>query len=423
MLTRRGVSTLTTSIALIAGGILLASPEFVVAGIMVAIVLVVALISVWSPTHTRAKLSRTTEPRQPRAGTGVTVTLTNTNDNSPIFLTERLPEGNSITAGLSASRNETKQTLSYVTTPLPRGITKLGPAIATRTDFLRLCRKHYESSPPTPLLVWPVTFPVDRAAIESLSRTASSGRSNRAQFLDPRRHGAAFEGDLRAYVPGDEPKRVHWPSSAKAQQLIVRTDALPEPADHQSISADLSPASHTDASFELAISLFASFALAISDSARPLSSFGSAIRVAAKYNDQTHSFRTVRELMEFLASLKRKERRASSSDTAGAASAEPTNNTLDSSIKAPLVRSAQAKRGGLVVLGPNSSLSELAPRAVAIRCIPSPHEDSLNQNGASQSGIGHGVHHERVVDVSNSSHLQTALRQLVDRSLAREGAR
>jgi uncharacterized protein (DUF58 family) len=125
MLTRRGVSTVTTSIALIAGGILLASPEFVVAGIMVALVLVVAVLRVWSPTHKRAKLSRTTEPRQPRAGAGVTVTLTNTHDNSPVFLTSPRRKLDHRRPRRESKRIETEPLLRNNTAP-PRGY-KTGP--------------------------------------------------------------------------------------------------------------------------------------------------------------------------------------------------------------------------------------------------------------------------------------------------------
>ncbi len=410
MLTRRGLSTLGTGVALVVGGSLLTSPEFVIAGLLILFVVIGCVISVWLPMHRPAKLQRSTEPRQPFAGAGVRVTLATSAPSSRVFITERLPAGNSITAGLSADRNQPTQSLSYITTPLPRGVTRLGPAIATRTDFLRLARRQYSANDETALLVWPTIVPVDETQIESLSRTSSPKRNARAPKLDPRKRGAAFEGDLRAYVPGDEPKRVHWPSSAKAQQLIVRTDALPEPAEDHSITVDLSPSAHTDATFELAANAMGSIVAALAGIDRASAPFDAALRVQIHIDGEYSFLRSLKELLDVLACADAPGVSPKANGDANRSGKSTQNGRrLLGSENGPGGRRIGSRQGiragGLLVIGPNSNSALLSGRTFAIRCT----EPSNAMRSVDARAIN------GVVELQYLGVLSTALQSLSDR--------
>lgn len=65
---------------------------------------------------------------------------------------------------------------------------------------------------------------------------------------------------LRAYVPGDDLRRVHWKQSARSEDLkIKQTD--PEAVQRVAVLLDVSAEHHTHDSFEAAVSAAASFAL------------------------------------------------------------------------------------------------------------------------------------------------------------------
>src|SRR5256885_17144184 len=64
------------------------------------------------------------------------------------------------------------------------------------------------------VLVFPAVQPISAEALQRLvgSGTASARRRGRGHDLY----------NLRAYRPGDDPRHIHWRSSAKTEQLVVR---------------------------------------------------------------------------------------------------------------------------------------------------------------------------------------------------------
>ncbi len=111
-------------------------------------------------------------------------------------------------------------------------------------------------SVPSPLLVWPRTFPVGPIP------EAANGREG--EGLSPR-NKAGISGDLlgvRPYRRGDSLRRVHWPQSARHGHLIVcelESHAIPS----VQIVVDTNPETHSgvgpESSMEWAIRITASF--------------------------------------------------------------------------------------------------------------------------------------------------------------------
>jgi uncharacterized protein (DUF58 family) len=136
-----------------------------------------------------------------------------------------------------------------------RGRHELGPLLAIVSDPLGLARRVWEVVDVTDIIVRPRVHPV-------LSPRRAGGGDQ-----DPRAEGTrvpAFEpaGEflaLRDYEPGDDPRRVHWRSSARLGELVVRQDEAAAPG-RVVLLLDTRRSAHDDASFEIAVEAIASLA-------------------------------------------------------------------------------------------------------------------------------------------------------------------
>lgn len=98
-----------------------------------------------------------------------------------------------------------------------RGSYPIGPAMASVTDTLRLARSTRPVGSTDSLLVLPAVEPLSGyPASPGLMMTVSAHRPEHSQ-----RGGEDFY-TLREYQQGDDLRRVHWPSSARRDQLMIR---------------------------------------------------------------------------------------------------------------------------------------------------------------------------------------------------------
>lgn len=108
-------------------------------------------------------------------------------------------------------------TATYRVICRPRGVYRVGPATATASDPLGLAELPAPDGPVDQLVVYPTVeilegFPVVRGQDPSMA----ASRPEHSQ-----RGGEDFY-TLREYQRGDDLRRVHWPSSAKTEQLMIR---------------------------------------------------------------------------------------------------------------------------------------------------------------------------------------------------------
>ncbi len=108
-------------------------------------------------------------------------------------------------------------TASYRVMCRPRGIYRIGPSRAHSTDPLGLADAWAPDGPVDNLIVYPAVerltgFPVVRGQDPSMA----ASRPEHSQ-----RGGEDFY-TLREYQQGDDLRRVHWPSSAKTDELMIR---------------------------------------------------------------------------------------------------------------------------------------------------------------------------------------------------------
>ncbi len=137
------------------------------------------------------------------------------------------------------------------TDPLERGVLDVGPARAFRSDPLGLLRRRVTWCEPVELYVRPRMVLLPTLGTGHM-RDLEGVPSDRISMSD-----LAFHA-LREYVPGDDLRHVHWRSSARAGELLVR-QYHDTRRNHATVVLDPTPAAYTcDDEYELAVSLAAS---------------------------------------------------------------------------------------------------------------------------------------------------------------------
>jgi uncharacterized protein (DUF58 family) len=152
-----------------------------------------------------------------------------------------------------------------------RGMHELGPLLAVASDPLGLVRRSWVVTPPTDLVVRPRLHDV-------LSPRRSLGGEPDPHAEGPRVPAPETAGEflaLRDYEAGDDPRRVHWRSTARTGELVVRLDEAAAPG-RVVLLLDTRPDVHDHESFEVAVEAVASLAVRCRDDQTPVEVFTSA---------------------------------------------------------------------------------------------------------------------------------------------------
>lgn len=157
------------------------------------------------------------------------------------------------TGGLRARVHRSRGTLrlTYAIQPDRRGRWTVGPLQVQRHDVFGVTRWYGPLGPPMRVAVRPRITPLvmdTRTASTDVDRAAIGTRMP-----------AADDASLRDYRAGDDLRRVHWPSSARRAELVVRQD---ERAARRPVSVVLDIPDDQDGA-EWSISAAASIALAL----------------------------------------------------------------------------------------------------------------------------------------------------------------
>jgi uncharacterized protein (DUF58 family) len=137
---------------------------------------------------------------------------------------------------------------------MPRGIHRVGPVTYEKTDPVGLVSRRLETGRALELLVSPRVTDLSVFA-GGLTNDLDGATSQQLSMSD-----LAFHA-LREYVPGDDLRHVHWRSSAKAGELLVRQYHETRRG-HVTVLVDGARASYPRLrDFELAVSVATSIAL------------------------------------------------------------------------------------------------------------------------------------------------------------------
>ncbi|MDA0565353.1 DUF58 domain-containing protein [Streptomonospora sp. S1-112] len=262
--TVRGWGLLSGGASLAASGVIIGERDLVALGVLVvALPLLAAATLLGAPG--RVVHSRALEPARAAAGSDarVLVRVANAATALPVAglrVADELPDdlGIAPTFNVGFLGPRAVRDVTYRVRPRMRGAYPIGPLTASFADPLDCLRVSRRVGAPMTLLVTPQvvalpTGPLPGAAAEggdSTVRTLSGGTDD-----DP---------VPRAYRHGDDLRRVHWRSTARHGELMVRREEH-RVSDRSAVLVDMRAAAHAGAgpesSQEVAVSAAASVAL------------------------------------------------------------------------------------------------------------------------------------------------------------------
>jgi uncharacterized protein (DUF58 family) len=257
-LTTRGRTITALAVSMLVFGRLTGLRELVMTGAAFALVLATGYALVWARGG-KVHVRRIVDPPRTSVGRDVRVELHVEADGhlgmGPVLLADQLPAevGPTPRLALPGGTRRRQRAVAYSMTPRLRGRHQLGPLEVTHTDPFGAVRRRQDVAGSTPLLVYPAYEEVSvlPTAVQRIGIIRHSPLVG---------HGDEFYA-LRAYEEGDDLRKVHWPSSLRKGELVIRQEELlAEP--RALIVLDTTPTKHkgagAGASLEAAVSACAS---------------------------------------------------------------------------------------------------------------------------------------------------------------------
>lgn len=221
-MTTRGRTLAVLAVSMFVFGRLAGMRELLMAGSAIGVVLGVGAMIVLARRGT-VQVQRSIVPARTVAGHRVRVQLavkaTGRLGTGPVLLADRVPKtiGESARMALPAgSRRE--RTVAYHLTPRLRGRYVIGPMEITHTDPFGAIQRRHRARGASALTVYP--------SYEEITALPTG-----VHRLGVVRHSPLVgQGDefyaLRPYEEGDDLRKVHWPSSMRAGELVIRQEEL-----------------------------------------------------------------------------------------------------------------------------------------------------------------------------------------------------
>ena len=258
MLTRRGWAIGVVAGLLLVAGRVFGALEAYIAGASLAALLIISVL--WLVvTRLDVSVDRVLHPPRVHAGASTRVDLSVTNRArrwSPLLsIRDRVSgtRGASLLVAPLAPGAEARAAYRFTTER--RGVVAVGPLLVQLTDPFGLVRLTLPAAGVSELVVYP--------PIEALTALPlSAGNDPLAGAEHPSSLGRTGEDfyALRAYVVGDDLRRVHWRATARHDELMVRQDELPWQG-RTTVVLDDRAAVHTPETFERVVTAAASILL------------------------------------------------------------------------------------------------------------------------------------------------------------------
>jgi len=217
--TRAGVLTLLPALVFGAAALLFGLPElFFVAATCVGLALAAGVAVVLRPP---LQLACTPARRRIPAGTplGIDVRVSNRarrRTSPPTILIDESADLPGVVLSLPPMPSGALREERYHLSTPRRGWRHIGPLSFEVADAFGLARHSHRAAPRNRVLVWPR---IEDLAGFSGTIDDATERRRRARIVP----GAETDfHSLRRYEPGDDPHRIHWPSSTRNQELLVR---------------------------------------------------------------------------------------------------------------------------------------------------------------------------------------------------------
>lgn len=263
-ITPTGRSLLGGGVIAYAAGVALGYPELLVLAVGCLLLLAFAAVAVVAPP--RVAVTRRFEPDRVGVGEAVLAHVTVRNRSRwpapACVVVDRLGHL-PLEARIPLLGGRGSRTVQYAIPTVRRGRYQVGPVTVERRDPLRLLGRVQSHGQPGLLWVHPrrhqaAPLPVGMLLDYEGVTTPAAPR------------GAVSFSSLRAYVPGDDPRQVHWKSTARTGTLMVR-EHVDTSQPTTSVLLDAGAAVWSGDAFEHAVEVTASIVTAVARGGWPVS--------------------------------------------------------------------------------------------------------------------------------------------------------
>ncbi|WBC16780.1 DUF58 domain-containing protein [Micromonospora sp. WMMA1998] len=214
-ITARGVGLLVAALVLLGVGFRYAYPELTVLGAAAAVAVGYAgVTAAWRP---RLTVERRADPDRVARGEPAAMELTVRNTGrlrAANLVAEDRCAGALVPVPLLRLRPGRDTLVRYAVPTQRRGVVPVGPLRVVRRDPLGLVALARGYGDTVPVWVHPRIHPL--SAVPTGAGRSLDGRTDSVP------HGSITFDSLREYVVGDELRRVHWRTSARVGELMVR---------------------------------------------------------------------------------------------------------------------------------------------------------------------------------------------------------
>lgn len=214
-ITARGIGLLVAALALLGVGFRYAYPELTVLGAAAGVAVGYAVVNAaWRP---RLSVERRADPDRVARGEPAAMELTVRNTGrlrAANLVAEDRCAGALVPVPLLRLRPGRDTVARYEVPTHRRGVVPVGPLRVVRRDPLGLVALARGYGGTVPVWVHPRIHPL--SAVPTGAGRSLDGRTDSVP------HGSITFDSLREYVVGDELRRVHWRTSARVGELMVR---------------------------------------------------------------------------------------------------------------------------------------------------------------------------------------------------------
>jgi uncharacterized protein (DUF58 family) len=266
-LTRRGWTLTGAASGLVLGSRILGASAL--AGLGAGAGLLLAFALAWVATRdVRLQIRRAVLPARLHVGSeGRVVINGRAADRTPLLtLTDSFDDGRRAARFVLAPQPAGAAIRAVYRVPTARrGRYTVGPLLASVTDPLGVARRSFSTAAVTDLVVCPRVYDVLPPRPGGGGEPAAHDDGPRSPALEPLGEFLA----LREYQPGDDPRRVHWRSTARTGELVVRQDEAAAPG-RIAVVLDTRDHRYDAPSFESAVEAVASIAVSLQRNRRPV---------------------------------------------------------------------------------------------------------------------------------------------------------
>lgn len=222
-LTTRGRTLVAAGITAIAAGLVLGQVALTGVGVLVGLLPLLSLLAV--RRGRTVGVQRTLDPRRAPAGqpARVSLAISGTAGAGPLLLEDRVPWALGVRPRfvLPAARRTWSTEVDYTVRSDVRGRYALGPVTVRATDPFGMAERTSTIDDVGELVVTPTVVPLP--AVGRAGAWTGAGDNRPRAFAS----GSAEDVTVREYRHGDPLRRVHWRTSARTGELMVRREEQP----------------------------------------------------------------------------------------------------------------------------------------------------------------------------------------------------